>query len=278
MAEASYGNTTEVKDNWIDSVLAFAHNASIDPRGAITPVARYGPLVGRSYDSTLFYNGNDSSPAVLNDFLGGKITPTNSSSIFGGGADSNTALVEMSVADYGALSRTAFEPGGAANGFRQRFHVYPCKATKETMNIVHDTYFETAEAMLSNVTGVFTGLAWNPITESFINATNSGIGSPLNPTEVASFWTEESLTWENAADDAVIENFLETVNANITAQLTAINSTASFLYLNDADEDQNVFATYPAANLQRLKDIRDKYDPDMIYTNLMPGGFKVASA
>lgn len=50
------------------------------------------------------------------------------------------------------------------------------------------------------------------------------------------------------------------------------------IYLNDADLDQPVFAGYPAENVQRLKEIRAKYDPGMIYTNLMPGGFKVAHA
>jgi hypothetical protein len=66
------------------------------------------------------------------------------------------------------------------------------------------------------------------------------------------------------------------VNANITSQLEAVNATAKYLYLNDADPDQPVFEGYPVENVRRLQLIRDKYDPLMIFTNLMPGGFKVA--
>jgi hypothetical protein len=91
-------------------------------------------------------------------------------------------------------------------------------------------------------------------------------------------WVEESLTWGDSADDALIEEFVTTTNANITTQLEAINATSAYIYLNDADEDQNVFAGYPAENVKRMKVIRDVYDPDLVFTNLMPGGFKVAKA
>jgi hypothetical protein len=39
-----------------------------------------------------------------------------------------------------------------------------------------------------------------------------------------------------------------------------------------------VFEGYAAENLVRLKEIREKYDPVMVYTKQMPGGFKVAFA
>jgi hypothetical protein len=48
--------------------------------------------------------------------------------------------------------------------------------------------------------------------------------------------------------------------------------------MNDAGKGQPIFQSYPAANLRRLKTIRTKYDPLRVYTNLMPGGWKVADA
>jgi hypothetical protein len=65
------------------------------------------------------------------------------------------------------------------------------------------------------------------------------------------------------------------VNANITSQLEAVNATAKYLYLNDADPDQPVFKGYPVENVRRLQLIRDKYDPLMIFTNLMPVGLRL---
>ncbi len=129
---------------------------------------------------------------------------------------------------------------------------------------------------LSNVTDLFLGLAWNSITTKFIEASNSGDGCPQGVEDVPQFWVEESCSYSNAEDDPVIEDFLQTVNDNMTAQLQAVGATAKYIYLNDAE--QKVFQGYPAENLQRLKEIRAKYDPGMIYTNLMSGGFQVEHA
>ena len=49
-----------------------------------------------------------------------------------------------------------------------------------------------------------------------------------------------------------------------------MNATAKYLYLNDADLDQPVFEGYPVENVVRLQAIRDRYDPGMVFTNLMP--------
>lgn len=51
-----------------------------------------------------------------------------------------------------------------------------------------------------------------------------------------------------------------------------------YLYLNDADADQDAFEAYGKESVDRLKEIRDKYDPSKVYTDLMPGGFKVDAA
>jgi hypothetical protein len=99
----------------------------------------------------------------------------------------------------------------------------------------------------------------------------------VDPTKAPYVWIEQSVSWFNQSNDAVIENFIATVNANISAQLQANNFNVPFLYLNDANATQPVFQGYPAANVARLKAIRAKYDPLAIYTKLMPGGWKVAT-
>lgn len=89
---------------------------------------------------------------------------------------------------------------------------------------------------------------------------------------------EEAITWGEEKDDAAIEAFVVEVNAEITKNLVVINATAAYIYLNDADEGQDaeLWKGYPAANVLRSKEVRDKYDPDMVFTNLMPGGYNVA--
>lgn len=279
ISDASYGNAPETKQKWMDSVLNFALNGDKDPKGTIIPVARFGTgFIRPQYDSTLFYNGNSTSPAVLRDFLGGRLSPVLDDPTPLTPKENGTAMGRFSLANYSALVRPAFEPGGESFGLRQKFHVMPTLATPEAMSIVHDTYFAAVQKQLSNVTDFFTGLAYNPMTKTLFKATNTFPGALQGIDEVPAFWVEESGTWGNEADDGLIDEFFHTVNAEILEKLEAANATAKFHYLNDADKGQPVFQSYPAGNLRRLKEIRAKYDPEKVFTNLMPGGFKVEAA
>ena len=69
------------------------------------------------------------------------------------------------------------------------------------------------------------------------------------------------------------------VNQEIAAKLKQAGLTQlPFYFLSDSDTGHKVFQGYGAENLQRLKDIRARYDPNMVYTKLMPGGWKVENA
>ncbi|KAH4199136.1 hypothetical protein HBI37_000710 [Parastagonospora nodorum] len=50
---------------------------------------------------------------------------------------------------------------------------------------------------------------------------------------------------------------------------------AKYLFLNEAGEEQPVIQSYGAENLKKLKDIRSKYDLLKVFTELMPGGWKL---
>ncbi|CZR68522.1 uncharacterized protein PAC_18421 [Phialocephala subalpina] len=176
LTDATYGNGTMVKKQWIDSIYNFVMQVHKDTKAAIIPVARFG------------------------------------------------------------------------SG-------YCTSRPKEALNIVHDTLFAGVEAQLAN-----------------------GIGYPQRPVEIPTFWTEQSISWSRAEDDAILEHFKSSVNAEINAKLEVIKATSAYLYLSDASENQAVFQSYPPENLARLKAIRSKYDPTMVFTKLMPGGFKVANA
>jgi hypothetical protein len=267
LADAHYGTGLSIKEKFMDSVLKYCLSGSADVKAAMIPVARLG--FGQSavtYDNLLFYNGNASTPAIFSDFQGGNLP-----------ASASTVLRPISLARFSQSVAPAFEPGGESYGLRQRFHVVSTIATKEAMEIVHDVYFD-AMTKLTNITHFTTGLAYLAITTPFLDASNSGIGCPQGPESKPTFWIEQALTWGDAADDALVDSVLDAANAEITKQLVAIKATSKYLYLNDADADQKVFESYPAANLARLKNIRAKYDPKRIYTDLMPGGFKVAHA
>jgi hypothetical protein len=48
--------------------------------------------------------------------------------------------------------------------------------------------------------------------------------------------------------------------------------------MNDASRDENPLASYPAANLARLKSIAATYDPAGVFHTLQNGGFLLSKA
>lgn len=51
-----------------------------------------------------------------------------------------------------------------------------------------------------------------------------------------------------------------------------------FVFLNDAYYSQEVFASYGAGVFQALQSAASKYDPNLVFQKLVPGGFKLQSA
>ncbi|KAK7183117.1 hypothetical protein DPSP01_010902 [Paraphaeosphaeria sporulosa] len=268
-AEATYEESEETKDVYLDALLDYTLHGDVDPAFAITPVARWGPnFTVPSYEATLLFNGSVApSHGPATKFFNGSIKSVNDSS----------TLKPQSLAEYSRLTKFAFEEGGPGYGFRQRFRVVPAKATREAMDIIHDNWFDLLKErdLANRITGFFCGLAYNAVTRTMARMSE---GSPQNVDQEPAFWVEESISWSNAEDDPQITKFLEDVNAKIEAQLKEKDLMARYIYLNDANKGQGVFESYGNENVRKLQAIRDRYDPNRIYTDLMPGGFKVAHA
>lgn len=266
-AEATYEESEETKDLYLDALLDYTLNGDVDTNFAITPVARWGPnYTTPSYEATLIYNGSvlpTSGPAA--QFFDGTLKAVNESA----------TMQPLSLAEYSRLTKFAFEQGGPGYGFRQRFHVVSAKATREAMDIVHDNWFGLLQerGIANRVPGFFCGIAFNAVTRTFAEMSQ---GLPQNMDLEPAFWVEESMSWSNSEDDAELAQFVEDVNVKIESQLQEKNLSSRFIYLNDANKGQPVFESYGVKNVKKLNDIREKYDPDRVYTDLMPGGFKVA--
>jgi hypothetical protein len=188
LANPSYGFGSTTKDQFLTSLLNYVLNGSSDPKATIIPVVRYGvgfdPAIGPRYDAILFYNGNASTPTIFSDFQGGLLP----------GSDL-TNFTSTTMAAFSEAVLPAFQSGGESYGLQQRFHVVSHAATREAMDIVHDTFFDgIASYNLANKTGFIVGLAWNAITTQFINASNSGIGCLQGIDEEPVFWVEEALS------------------------------------------------------------------------------------
>ncbi|KAF1354470.1 hypothetical protein EJ07DRAFT_182157 [Lizonia empirigonia] len=104
-------------------------------------------------------------------------------------------------------------------------------------------------------------------------------GLPQNVPLEPAFWVEESITWGSGGEfDGEVEEWIKSVNEEIERKLGEIDGLNRYIYLNDADKGQRVFEGYRSENVQKLKAIREKYDPARVFTGLMAGGWKVDHA
>lgn len=266
-AEATFEQSEETNDLFLNAVLNFTLNGDEDVHASIIPIVGWGPnQTVPSYSSTLMYNGSVApSTGSFATFYDGTIPSVKNSS----------TLQPLSLAEFSRTVRPVFQAGGPGHGFRQRFHVVSSKATREAMDVVQDVWFALLrETDLANrVPGFLASLAYNTVTKTFAERSQ---GTPEEFDAVAQFWAEESVGWSNAEDDAEVEKFMLDVNKNIKTALEKKNLTVPYIYLNDASGEQDVFGGYKKENVDRLKAIREKYDPTRVFTDLMPGGFKVA--
>lgn len=85
-------------------------------------------------------------------------------------------------------------------------------------------------------------------------------------------WTT-LIDWDNTADDETVRS----VSISTTEKWRELGEQRGlhldYLYTNDASKDQSPIATYGAANVDKLKAIALKYDPDQVFQNLQNDGF-----
>lgn len=272
IAEVQVGNVLYrpgIEGPFLDAAYWFAMVGSKDTNAAVIPLMTYiGTIDAATYEGIIFYNGNDESPPALQNFTAALTDP--------GMTPVVSTISSRSLASW-CTEIDAPWTLGIYEGLRSRFHVVPVYASLEAITIVHDAYLSAAREV-TGVSGFMAALAFVPISEAFVTASNANGGSPqgVDASQAPYFWIEENISWSDGADDATAEAFIDSVNQDIDSKLGSMK--ASFYYLNDAAPTQPVWQGFPAANVAKLKEIRAKYDPNLVYTNLMPGGWKVAHA
>ncbi|KAF1840642.1 FAD-binding domain-containing protein [Cucurbitaria berberidis CBS 394.84] len=249
----------------LDGVYNFGkYGAPSDPKAAIIPTVLTFPASNLTiYVAAKFYDSQTDSPNAFENFTAPKLTPV---------AESYSL---QPLSDYVA-STDALQP----LGLRQEFRTLSSIVHRDAVQIIHDTFLSGVNLKLSTVKNLQASFTFQPVTKDFLSHSAKTGGNPqgIDITKAPYFWIVENWTWTEASDDTLVRTAADQITADINQLLQARSFNAQYLYMNDAGKGQPVFQSYPAANLRKLKAIRTKYDPFKIYTNLLPGGWKVDNA
>ncbi|KAI1877521.1 hypothetical protein JX265_003529 [Neoarthrinium moseri] len=84
-----------------------------------------------------------------------------------------------------------------------------------------------------------------------------------------------SAAWTDPSDDELVVDAANKLMAAINEQAKDLGDLDPFVYLNYAGQDQNPIGSYGATSVAQLQAIRNRVDTGGIFTNQVPGGFKI---
>lgn len=150
-------------------------------------------------------------------------------------------------------------------------------ADEAAVQAMWTTFKADATANMKTVAGFSCNLVFQPIPKSATTvAKTNGVGNiwDVDNTKPYIYWLITS-SWDNAADDAKVMSWSATLREKMHAMNAKLGLAEDLIYMNDASDDQKPFQSIPKANLARLKTIRKKYDPTLVFRNLNNGGYKL---
>jgi hypothetical protein len=247
---------------FLDAIYNFAKHDSLDSKSALTPIAATIPSKNTTvYRALRFYDSEVDAPGTWGDLNTPHMTPISD--------------------DYSLRSLTDYlkADGGTAPGkLRRKWRFVSSIVSRDAVEIIHNILIRESYARLSNRVNSTAGVAFQPITQEFLRKgpVKGGNLQGLDDSKGPYFWSVLQLACEdNDEDYRALQEFSEYFHAEVTKKLKEKGLHAEFLYMNDAGEGQKVFESYGGENLRKLKEIREKYDPLKVYSELMPGGWKV---
>lgn len=132
-------------------------------------------------------------------------------------------------------------------------------------------------AQLSRLTAGTSLFSMQPISRRVYQHGLAQGGNPLDIGDIAQLWGAFSTGWWNVEDDVMAYTLSKALVEKINDVARQSGQHRDFLFMNDADWDQDVLKSYGNDSFSRLDQISHDYDPSRILQRLSAGGFKLGS-
>ncbi|KAF9872422.1 FAD binding domain-containing protein [Colletotrichum karsti] len=94
----------------------------------------------------------------------------------------------------------------------------------------------------------------------------------------AIMWTAAVFVDTNEADFAVAEQRLNEMAGKLNDFAESVDGAEDLVYLNYASARQDSLGSYGSDNLEYMREVAEKYDPEGVFQTRIPGGFKLSRA
>ncbi|KAL5633855.1 hypothetical protein ACGC1H_005891 [Rhizoctonia solani] len=168
---------------------------------------------------------------------------------------------------------------GVKDGLRYHAQDYSIRANSELFKQIFDIWHSTTVGLNGTVFGWSSVIFYQPISNSMIRASEQKGGNVLGlePADDPLMVVSYQFTWERPEDDERVYAAIDQLVTKSTETAKSQNRLERYMYLNYAASDQKVIESYGPAQVDYLRKVRAKYDPNRVFKKLVRGGFKIPS-
>lgn len=128
---------------------------------------------------------------------------------------------------------------------------------------------------IKSLTSGTMALGVQPISSSAIRAGDARGGNALGLDSVNQTWFVLATAWWFSDGDEIAHNATHAINDRVENVAKSDGNYVPYIFMNDASWDQDVIGHYGAENVERLREVQRKYDPELVFQKLAFGGFKL---
>ncbi|PYH49332.1 FAD-binding oxidoreductase [Aspergillus saccharolyticus JOP 1030-1] len=169
-----------------------------------------------------------------------------------------------------SIEQGSFQP----NGDRQLWLVTAFESSVSMLNATYRHWNRTL-ADVSDVAGIGWSLSLEPLPPAIYSRHSDTNSLGLSDTSGSLMIVLLSASWTHEADDATVTEAGRSLISGVEDDAHAQNAYHPFKYLNYAAPWQSPIASYGDASVERLRRVSQAVDPERVFQQQVPGGFKL---
>ena len=167
----------------------------------------------------------------------------------------------------------------APGGRRQKFLTFMFKNDAPFM----EYFYQRAKVMqqgLVLVPGLVITFTYQPVSEIFLQnqAASGGNVLGLEASDGDLTNVELNAQWVSSLSDSKVMTALYKLLSEGVQEAKSRGIFNDFIYFNYAEKAQKPISSYGSANKAYLQQVSQQYDPNQVFQNAVPGGFKLATS
>ncbi|KAI1393317.1 FAD binding domain-containing protein [Hypoxylon trugodes] len=191
------------------------------------------------------------------------------------------AMLNVSVSQSMAKAAAGSQVPGGTRDIGTTLTFYNDPRILRRCNELHEQFIETLKHSI-DPTKFVTMVFFQPIPSYMGKVAEERGGNMLgfknSVQHNAILWTFGVAIQPDQGDEAfaIARAELKALTAQVKEYARSVQGDIDFVYLNYADASQDPLGSYGADNIQHIRDVAAKYDPNEVFQKRIPGGFKIS--